>query len=270
MNVYRHAGSGFAALVVLAWAGPVGAASFYTQDLDFDHQDVELTNPVPGEIADLASDYFSDFNVTITLDNANSSSTLGLFNTNCGPDFPGVSCSGNDSDLATGPSFGTDPQGLALIVNGGGSTLNDDRGGGRIIFSFGTPVDVKAVRLLDIDEAEGTTDAIDFRFEFADSRPALDVFLEDLGTSNVNNLSSTGLTGDNSFYEYTFDGIAGTNANGDFEGVTQFSVEYQNISGAIAGLTYDRFDIPVPASLPLMLSGLGLLGWMGWRRRGGA
>jgi hypothetical protein len=38
-------------------------------------------------------------------------------------------------------------------------------------------------------------------------------------------------------------------------------------TGATLNLTNITADVPVPAALPLMATGLGLLGFMGWRRR---
>ena len=79
-------------------------------------------------------------------------------------------------------------------------------------------------------------------------------------------------------YAIEFDEFANGGNNGDdlFNGFEQFSgsvMERADVPPPDLTITFTRRDtpdvIPVPAALPLMLGGLGLLGVMGWRRRRG-
>ncbi len=92
---------------------------------------------------------------------------LALYDTNCGVNFPGKACSGNDDDLATGPSYGTEPQGLVLIVEENPKDrVPDDRAkGGTIFFDFAKPVSFENITLLDADP---TSTGVHFDFYLAD------------------------------------------------------------------------------------------------------
>jgi len=104
--------------------------------IDFD----TANGGVPSVAGNIAGTEFTDFGLTIGLNPSDASSTLALFESNCGPDFP-VSCTGNDGDLASGATFGTSPQGRVLIINEGtDANPNDDPSGGSFIFSFARPV----------------------------------------------------------------------------------------------------------------------------------
>ncbi|MGF1446506.1 MAG: hypothetical protein ACFBRM_09935 [Pikeienuella sp.] len=253
--------------MIVALTAPSAMAASFTQVVDFNFKDPARQMPVGGEVIDVDPDLFIGLGFTLSVAPNNSGSTLGLFNSNCGPDFPGVACGGNDGDLATGPTFGTDPQGLVLVINESTTDVNDDPDGGVITFSFANPVDISSVTLLDLDDNADDVGKIDFGFEFADTNLARrDVLVSDLLNSNTKVLGGA-LGSENSLVEFTFVDESGT-VDGAFQGVSEFSIEYNGVSGAVAGLTYERFDVPVPAALPLMLTGLGLLGYLRARRRG--
>ena len=90
------------------------AARAATTVLDFDTGN-GLLPPGSGQAVNGAG-LFAELGVTIGTTNSINNPAL-LFNSNCGPDFPGVPCSGGDDDLASGPSFGTEPQGNVLIIH---------------------------------------------------------------------------------------------------------------------------------------------------------
>lgn len=166
--------------------------------------------------------------------------TLGLFNSNCdgnGSKQFGVSCTGGDPDLATGTAFGTDPQGLVLIIeeNPGNGTPDDDARGGTISFDFLQAVTLNAITLLDLDR-----DFTDILFTF---------FFEGGGTvstglpSDVKVLGTK--SGDNSLRRYEF---------GDLAPITGFDFTTTD-SGAIASLNVT--PVPLPAAGWLLIGGLG-------------
>ena len=174
--------------------------------------------------------------------------TLGLYNSNCngnGSTQFGVSCTGGDPDLASGTAFGTDPQGLVLIIeeNPGDSTPDDSRFGGTISFSFAQAVIMNAITLLDLDR-DFTNMMFTFFFEGGGSTttglPA-DVTL--LGTK----------TGDNSLRRYVF---------GDMGAITGFDLTTTD-SGAVASL--ELTPVPLPAAGWLLIGGLG--GLVAMKRR---
>ena len=121
--------------------------------VDFD----TMNGSVATTAGNIVGDEFTDFGLTISAIPANSSSTLALFNSNCGPDFLGVTCTGGDTDLASGATYGTAPQGRVLILNTGtNAEPNDDAAGGMFIFSFERAVRLDSIGILDLDEGAST------------------------------------------------------------------------------------------------------------------
>ncbi|MEL7107202.1 MAG: VPLPA-CTERM sorting domain-containing protein [Pseudomonadota bacterium] len=176
--------------------------------------------------------------------------TLGLYNSNCngnGSTQFGVSCTGGDPDLASGTAFGTDPQGLVLIIeeNPGDSTPDDDRRGGTISFSFAQAVVMNAITLLDLDR-DFTNIMLTFFFE---GGGVLSTGLN--GADAVTLLGSE--TGDNSLRRYDFSGLAP---------ITGFDFKTTD-SGAIASL--EVTPVPLPAAGWLLIGGLG--GLVAMKRR---
>jgi len=231
------------ALAVLG-AFTLGTAAQATTVLNFDSL---------GSAGDVVTgDSFGDGTLSAT------GGPLVLFNANCGPDFPGTSCTGGDPDLATGPSFGTTPQGLVLIIEES-SRLDpvpdpdDDARGGSFIFSFDSPVFLGTVTLLDIDTNPRITD-VTFDFEYADGAAELGVaaaslFPMLLGTE----------TDDNSLTKFSL----------SRKSVKELEINFDG-SGAVAELTYSVSVVPLPAGAWLLLGGLGALGALrkGQRRKG--
>lgn len=222
-----------AALVTLATVGANPAlADEYLLDFEKDDTGKILKAGTKTNIGE----QWAKFGVHIT-SNRGSNHPLRLFNSNCGPDF-GIICSGGDADLATGPSFGTKPQGNVLIINENTNEEPDDwAGGGIISFAFDQPVSVDYVTLLDIDENPNNTNGY------------LEAFLKD-GTTEKQSLE---IGTDNSLSTY------------DFSHLSEYSVTKLDIklpgSGAVSGIKFRDFpDPPKPSKkVPEPTSTLGLL-----------
>lgn len=197
---------------------------------------------------------FTGYGVELGTTNPNNRPLL-LFNSNCGPDFPGTPCTGGDPDLASGPSFGSDPQGNVLIIQER-NNLNipdDDADGGTFEFDFTDEegVTFDKIGILDLDE---------------NVDPIFTVFQEKDGveTSTVFNVGDVGLgvtllnpsnPGDNSLREYDFSALT-------LENVKRLEVELDDVSGAIAYLQYKRSqEVPEPGTVLSLIAvgGLGLL-----------
>ncbi len=234
MNIFKKS---FAA-AAMAGLFATGAQAL---TLDFDTANTGSIGP-----GNITGSEFTDFGVVIT---GGAGTNLALFNSNCGTDFDS-SCTttATDGDLATGPAFGTAPQGNVLINNGGTSANpNDNASGGLFNFAFLSPVTFSSIDILDLDESNLAT-KIAFTFGFAGG--ASQMFD---GTGGV--LQNPGFSGDNSLRTFTFDLL----------NVTSLSVELKNISGAISSVSYA--PVPLPAALPLLLAGVGALGIAARRRK---
>ncbi len=199
---------------------------------------------------DINGTEFTDFGVTISV--AGDTNQLALFNSNCGPDFPGTPCTGGDPDLASGVStFGTQPQGRVLIGQENNADEPDDQlGTYTFTFDFSPRVALTSVSMLDLDEGEfdpGATN-LSFRRTFADGTIVED-FSSNLAFSIIG-------SGDNSLATFSF----------AESGVTSLEVAFNGISGSISAVEYT--PIPVPAALPLLGAGLAALCFVRRRRKG--
>ncbi|MGF1461289.1 MAG: hypothetical protein ACFBSG_19955 [Leptolyngbyaceae cyanobacterium] len=224
-----------AATLGLGFVMAVAPANAQTTILDFDTGN-GLQPPGSGQTIGGSTQPFTDFGVTIETDNPNNNPLL-LFNSNCGPDFPSTSCTGGDPDLATGqPSFGTDPQGNVLIIqeNDDLTDPDDDADGGTFQFSFIDPVEFLNATILDLDE--NVAPIFEFSFESGSSQT--------VSASSVDLLGSE--SGDNSLRQYNFSGLTG---------VTGLNLTLDDVSGAVASLTYERPETP---SIPEPMSALAI------------
>ncbi len=206
----------------------------YVYLVDFERDDVG--NVLKAGTKTNIGEQWSKFGVHIR-SNTGSNRPLRLFNSNCGPDF-GIKCTGRDPDLATGPSFGTTPQGNVLIINEDTDQEPDDwAGGGIISFLFDQPVSVDYVTLLDIDENPNNKNGY------------VEAFLDD-GTQERQSLK---LGTDNSLSTYNFSNLP------------QYSVTKLDIklpgSGAVSSIKFrDLPPFPLPSrKVPEPTSILGLL-----------
>ncbi|MGF1502546.1 MAG: PEP-CTERM sorting domain-containing protein [Paracoccaceae bacterium] len=194
---------------------------------------------------------------------------LALFDSAC--NAPGrPACTGGDPDLATGSAYGTPEEGRILIINerpspavGRTTAPDDSAAGGTIVFDFTDPggVRVDDLVLIDLDERASVSDAIRFDFKLSGGgeviltgADAKDADVPEIGVQ----LALGSPLGDNAHRTYSFSGV---------DRVAELQVTFLDISGGIASLRYARAaEVPVPATLPLLLAGLG--GLWAWRRRG--
>ncbi len=181
-------------------------------------------------------------NLGISLRSTNGA--LRLFNSNCGPGFPGVRCTGGDSDLASGARFGragfVPAQGNVLIRQDRSNSEPDDTARpGMIRFDFEKQVRLTEISLLDNDNGDGITLKIFKNGSAAPSstflRPSVDF--------------------DNYFQSFAF--------AGDVTQVTALEVIFPG-SGAIASLGLSA--VPLPPALPLLLMALAGLAVLARRR----
>lgn len=239
-------------LVAVATAALGGAA--HAAVLDFN-------GFAPGEVVEGRTlDLGGGVEVTVT-GSAPQDNPVIVFDTDCS----GASCTGGDPDLSSPfpPASGSDDQtdrsfGNALILSedpigdASGDPLtfpdpDDNAGGGMITLSFNTPVVLQGFAGLDIEERRG--------MGFSVAVDGTDVpGLQNLSVDQDGQYLSVDLLARNLFvlgsdYKFTF------TSSGALDDVV-FSVP-SNIE-----------EIPLPAGLPLLLTGLGLFGWLGARRKG--
>lgn len=199
---------------------------------------------------DLIGSQWSSLGVSIS---ETSGKNLLLFNSNCdgnGSTQFGVSCTGNDPDLATGSEFGTDPQGNVLIIQETNRLWrpDDDARGGTISFDFFDGlVDLKTIGLLDLEDGNPDLTGVSFKAWFGDGS-SQDYSTADLAYTNLANR-----TGDNSLYEFDLSSLLG---------VSKFDVQYAG-SGAIAYFDWARSEPPNEVPEPMTMVGLLAVGALG-------
>ena len=155
---------------------------------------------------------------------------------------------GNDTDLegpfdnpTTAPNEMLEPQKVLIVSEDNDSGDPDDAAqGGMLSFMFDSLVDILSLNALDINNNESIS------FSFYDE--------DDNLISSTSNGATT--TADNEYLEFLF----------DVTGVKKLVVDLSG-SGAIDDLVYDVSEVPVPAALPLLLSGLAGLGFAARRKR---
>ena len=166
---------------------------------------------------------------------------LRLFNSNCGSDF-GIACSGGDSDLATGPTFGTTPQGNVLIIQeDANSNIPDDNwNGGTINFGFARGITLEKLAILDFDDGDRGEGYV--RAFTADG-------LEQEYKMSEGTLINEELDGDNSLREYDFSALPA-------DAITLLEIIFPG-SGAISSVAFS-VDSTNSESVPEPLTTLGL------------
>ncbi|MEL6336370.1 MAG: hypothetical protein AAFQ88_06955 [Pseudomonadota bacterium] len=295
---------GLTALVCLV---PMGAAAEVLR-LDFD-QAFGNRATIGGEsVTNAAGEdlglFFAEFGVTISVSRADSADLpLVLYESECGGTFAN-GCTGDDGDLATGPSFGTDPQGRVLIIQendtetdlplpGGGTTRgftdpDDDLNGGTITFTFDETihpfgVGLDEITILDLDEDLVGT-GVTFTGVRADLPALFDagqqvnlplsqtLLLNEPVTASTNGCAADNdgptanvCENDNSLRDFFF-------VREDSNNLRSISITFQSISGAIEAVAFSPSGapvVPLPASGLLLAGAAGLL-WLRRRRPEGA
>lgn len=241
MYGFHQAFRPLAAIAVTAFiavAGIAAPASAMPVTIDFE-TDGNGTALAPGDF--IAGNEWSNLGISLSSTNG----SLRLFNSNCGPGFPGTPCTGGDGDLATGANFGqgfVPAQGNVLIRQDPPNTdaPGDTGASGKIRFDFDHHVRLISIALLDNDNDPGIT---------------LNIFRNNEALPSTTILRPS-VNFDNYFETFLF--------AGDATWVTALEVVFPS-SGAIAALTVS--PVPLPAALPLLLSALAWLGWAARRRR---
>ena len=137
-------------------------------------------------------------------------------------------------------------------------------------FTDGVNDNIYAGRALIIQEHDGAPDDdgnggwIKFKFSQAITFMGFD-FLDDEKVRVRDNNGNTATVGRPAGSAY--DNYFSTSGLLNWTNVTQLRFNFRHNSGAIDNLRYEVAAVPVPASLPLMLAGLGALGFAARRRR---
>ena len=245
---------------VLGVACVAALASGAAEAVVLDFEDAPFA---PGVVVDDLGPFLVD-GVPMTISSSDrTANPVTVFDSRCegtNPGFEGTVCTGGDPDLAS--EFPPDPDstlqtsldaGQILILsedplsvaeaNGGIFPDPDDLAGrGDIVFSFDADMELTRFDLFDTEE--GNLDV------FVDGTKAL----SDLGVESNGQFLRTALLPPLFGRTFTF----------SFSG-----------SGALDNLDFRNpelvtSEVPVPAALPFLATGLGVLGWLGWRRRAGA
>lgn len=216
------------------------AAAAAPINLDFDENGATAGN--------IAGDLFVSEGVMIRLlDNGGNpfanSPTLALFDSACAGNGlnPGATaCTGDDPDLAQPNPPG---QGLVLIANEGSDSDPDDFAGNYSFeFMFTNPTSVDFVQVVDLEESED----VSFR--------GLTMGGATISLPAVASLIDPP-AGDNSLWEFGL----------QTQQLQKLFIDFKGTSGAIGSLEYT--PVPIPASLPLLVGALGLMGFLSRRRR---
>ncbi|MEM9150944.1 MAG: PEP-CTERM sorting domain-containing protein [Cyanobacteria bacterium P01_F01_bin.3] len=272
---------------VLLSAGSAGALT-----INFD----EGLAGTAGDGTIISDQYERDYGVTFSSENNRSTDYgLVLYDTECisrrrggkssisQNGFTNV-CTGGDEDLATGRGkygnydYDTPLQGNVLIIqeNNDYDDPDDDARGGQVTLDFNTDVNsqnlsfVDGITLekfgfVDLDEAMIRNKKLSFTIEYVDTsrNPFIidnsnydDYIFEEILSEDWD---GNELDGDNSLREYTFN-----NDDGDFDAIKNITVEYHQVSGAIAYVEYDA-TAPVEVPEPGMLMGLGAFALGGFK-----
>ncbi|MEC4985702.1 MAG: PEP-CTERM sorting domain-containing protein [Oscillatoria sp. PMC 1068.18] len=222
----------------IAALGLFGADSALAVKIDFDE------SVAPGTGVAVTDQWEADYGVKFSP----SVKELWLYNTDCFED----SCTGEDADLATGATFGTESQGNILIIQ---ESLDQDPDdyylGGTISFDFSSlgSVFFENIALLDLDEAS----LPEFEFTFADGLTQVFNFLDDDDPAVT--LLNPAHPGNNSLREYAF----------NLENVVKLDVTVSG-SAAVAYLEYEAESVPEPTTV-LSLLAFGAFGASGLLKR---
>lgn len=200
--------------------------------------------------------------VTITLGGADAGQ-LGLYDSSCRSNCTG-NTSATDNDLATGTNITNPPINASentpaenhVLINAEqtNSGFGDIDGDSVFTFTFDVPSIIKSFVLIDIDENFQDV-AISFNYTNGTTPSVLD---EGDATSILNSGA------DNSWSEFDI-AILALNDPNLLLPVSSLEIAFDGISGGIASI--HATPVPVPAALPLLVSGLGLMGWMARRRK---
>jgi len=234
---------------------PVQAASYHL-DFDTDPWGNPITSSTAGDPYGIREQW-SDWGVTLGATNKTGSRAEPLLLFNSNPE----SYTGGDRDLRSGDPWGTAVQHNVLIIQEDGFNRNgtvknaqdpdDEARGGIISFDFQAPVTLGSIRLLDIDDFGDRGQYVTFSAWDAEGNPVATTQFDQASLADperVTNLSSQGITGNNSLYDFAL----------NYTNVARLEVLHPG-SGAIAGLQWHD-DPTDPASVPEPRDTVGLLG----------
>lgn len=216
--------------VLACVAVPIMAVSAGATTLDFDSGVAGYTGT--NNLTSYSQDGFS-FDVSFTSNG--DSSGANLFDTLCGP---GANCSsnGDDRDLVPTPQGENGVANNILILQEVGASLDDDsRRGGSITFTL----------------TQGSAFQLTGFSAVDDGRFGIEV--------GGNSLGSIGLSSDNETGATTFGSPSSTIGIG-----SSFTVVYSG-SGGVDSIQLSA--VPLPAGFPLIVAGLGALGFVARKKR---
>jgi len=153
---------------------------------------------------------------------------------------------GTEDSTPISPDTGFDDNSLIVQNDATGTTINDEPQGGSLTFTLTSAAKILLERLSFIDDVEATT---------SDGMVIGDIIIDGPGVGG-SPCGGGSVDGDGCVAGLLFSNVM--LATGD-----SFTVSF-NQSGGVIG--FEAAVIPLPAGLPLMLTALGGLAWLRWRR----
>lgn len=240
---------------------PVEAATI-KRTVNFDVQQTDNGKMQDMRTGTVIDDQWENWGLDIDATRNGEAQSLTLFDTDCS----GKSCSGGDSDLATGDKYGTESQGNVLIIqennkmkDGLFTNPDDHAKGGTVSFDFSNNPDsnvyedlvqLNTIALLDLDDKASGFPTLTAYYLNDDGQEAMKTLtLSDYEKGNEGVTLVSDNPGDNSMWEFDFGGL---------NNVMRLDVSLPS-SGAVAYLEYEQYEQAPTQEVPEPGVALGLL-----------